>query len=279
MLGRTAPLRRLRFAALLALLLAPACFVSFNDYPLGDTSDGAGASPGGSAGASSSAGGSEGGVPSDSGGAAGAANDAPSMIDNFEDGNQQILDVAGRSGSWYAANDGRGNQTPRPGAAVLPSMLMPARGTSTRGLHTMGGPFETWGALIGTALASDNNVGIPYDLSGYRGIRLWVRLGTGQGSGPGSGSTELAQEVRLNLSTPATEAGGGCTMCGDHFGFVVPLTSQWERVEVVLAEAEQAGFGVPLLTSEPDLAHVTGLELFFPQDVRFDLWVDDIELF
>ena len=38
---------------------------------------------------------------------------------------------------------------------LVPAPLMPARGTSTRGAHTFGGPFSGWGALVGTALAAE----------------------------------------------------------------------------------------------------------------------------
>ena len=256
--------------------------MSFNDYPLGDIAGAAGAvdqagtgsggARGGSesllpkAGASSKAGGS-----GDQGGAASTVVVAENMIDDFQDSDQAILEQQGRSGSWYAANDGRGTQTPRSDQPLVPTVLETARGASTRAIHTFGGPFMTWGALIGTSLATDGERGLEYDLSGYQGMRLWVR----------SGSTSLssATSVRLNLPTPGTNAGSGaCTVCNDHFGFDVPLTAQWALVEVPFSSLKQHGYGRPALAS-PDLEHVTSLQLGFGANVAFDLWVDDIELY
>ncbi len=269
------------------LALLPGCLVSFNDYPLGaGPTPTSGASSGGSAGAMPSGGaqassGSASGGRSGSGGSAvgdAGANEpnagAPSsngpatLIDDFEDNDAAILAVDGRSGSWYVINDGQGMQTPGNGMLVVPSDLMPLRGGSEQGLHTSGGPFAQWGALVGTSLASSSEVGVPYDLSAYAGIRFWVR----------TGSQFAVKQVRVNLPTPGTNSGGPCSVCNDHWGAVVPLTSQWTQVQVRFADLDQAGFGVPQLQS-PELTHVTAIQFIFAQGVSFDLWLDDIEFF
>ena len=278
----------------------PGCLVSFNDYPLGDprgdepnTLIGGGAGTGsvlpsagtsaaGStavAGSSSTTGGSSTGGSSaagtDAGGDGGAAEVTPTdmgvlMVDDFQDTDAQILESQGRSGAWYVANDGRGLQTPRAGVPLVPTLLMPARGTSTRGAHTFGGPFSGWGALVGTALAAEGDQGVAYDLSDYKGLRVWVRSGS---AAPGA-----ARAVRLTVRTPATVMGGGCTVCGDHFGAEIPLTAQWVQVEVPFASLAQSGYGRPVLT-KPDLTQALGIEFLFPVNVSFDLWLDDIELY
>ena len=273
--------------------------MSFQDYPLGDP-EGAPAASSGKAGASGVGGASGHGGVSSAGGSgaltsgastggsakAGDTNDAGGpesgsggvtmvvpnqlMVDDFEDGNQNILERQGRSGAWYSANDGQGTQTPRAGVPLMPTLLEPARDASTHGAHTYGGPFATWGALVGTALALAGNNFIAYDLSGYQGVRFWVRSG-GMVANP-------AKQVRFSLRTPATITGGGCTVCGDHFGAAVPLTSKWEQVDLPLATLKQSGYGRPVLPS-PDLKHAMGIELLFPANVSFDLWIDDIELY
>jgi hypothetical protein len=258
--------------------------VSFNDYPLGDpqtepvTSGGSGF--GGSATELPSAGtemggGTTGGAAAAAGGREVADAGAPAtlvvttrVVDDFEDGNAAILEQEGRSGSWYVANDGQGMQTPRQGMLVLPSSFDPPRGGSAHGVHTFGGPFPTWGALIGTTFAASG--GGTYDLRRYQGLRFWVRSGT---MGPGS-----AKKVRFNLRTPATVMGGSCMICNDHFGADVPLTSQWVQIDVPLASLKQTGYGQPMLTT-PDLAHAMGIELLFVTGVSFDLWIDDVELY
>lgn len=265
------------------MLVVPGCFVSFNDYPLAE-SGGESAAPGGSAsssGGSSSPNAGSGGSGTTSagsaalGGAAGEGGDgtstSPSLVDDFEDGNQYIVQRDGRNGAWYVSNDGRGSQTPRAGGMVLPVMLEPPRPESRRGLHTFGGPFPEWGALIGTSLVLNGATSAPYDLSRYSGIAFWVRAGSGSGSGPG-GPSGLATSVRVNLPSTQTNGSGN-----DHFGFDVPLSSEWQRFEKPFAELAQSGFGTA--ADAPDLEHVTGIQFFFAQDLRFDLWVDDIELY
>ena len=233
------------------LLALPGCLVSFNDYPLGDPQ----APP----------------VSSVASGAAETDSVAnPQLVDDFEDDDAAILGRQGRSGSWYVANDGRGQQTPPNGAALLPSPLEPPRAGSARGAHTFGGPFSSWGALIGTSFASSGAVGVAYDLSSYRGLRLWVRSGA---TSPGA-----AQRVRVNILTPATTQGGGCTICDDPFGVDIPLTAQWAQVEVPFSSLKQVGYGRPSLAT-PDLPHALGMQFVFVTNVSFDLWVDDIELY
>jgi hypothetical protein len=259
----------------LALLALPGCFVSFNDYPLGDPTPAAG-SQAGAGSVAPSAGSSSGGALATAGSSEGGAPDVPMQldtalaIDDFEDGDAAILELQGRSGGWYVANDGRGMQTPPGGTPLVPSALVPARGSSARGAHTFGGPFSTWGALIGTVFASNANTGVPYDLSGYQGLRLWVRSG--------ATSALAAKQVRLNLRTPPTMMGGGCTVCSDHFGAEIPLTSKWTQISVPFATLKQVGYGRPMLTSA-DLTQAIAIELLFPVNVSFDLWLDDIELY
>lgn len=272
----------LRIVPLLAL---PSCVVSFHDYPLGELegeSGGSAANAGkgglGSAGDSvlpiggnaSNGGSSSTEAGSSEGGNAGATLFGASVIDDFEDGDEQILPLEGRSGSWYIGNDGQGMQTPKGDSLVKPSLLEPARTGSTRGAHTFGGPFQVWGALIGTSLGYGDGKALPYDLSRYSGIRLWVRSG--------SMAPNAAKSVRLNLPMVGTNPGGGCTACSDHFGADIPLTSKWEQVEVPFSSLKQMGYGAPKLPG-PDLQHVVSLQLAFPKGVAFDLWIDDVVLY
>jgi hypothetical protein len=260
--------------SLVPLLALPGCLVSFNDYPLGDpklepvASAGAAGTVGALPGAGRATGGGSG---TGDGGAETSTSQAnPLLIDDFEDGNAAILPQQGRSGSWYVINDGRGTQTPPAGTPVMPSALVPARGASARGAHTFGGPFGSWGALLGTVFASTDEASTPYDLSGHQGLRLWVRTGATAGT--------AAKQVRLNLRTPATVTGGDCTACNDHLGAEIPLTAKWTQVEVPFTTLRQMGFGRPMLASV-DLKRVLGIELLFPANVSFDLWVDDVELY
>jgi len=300
----------LRHVPLLVLVL-PGCLVSFNDYPLGDvrateptagtvpSSSGANVGGSGNATAGTDGGGTaqatagtetggtdtvpiagEGGAEPEVG-AAGTPGivDSRNLIDDFEDDDETILEVRGRSGAWYVNNDGRDAQTPKAGAPLLPiplGVMNPLNAGSKHGVHTFGGPFYTWGALIGTALTEEGELAAPYDLSSFTGIKLWVRSDSNfNDSGPWS--IPAAHEVRFNLPTVATSFVPGCTTCdNDHFGVEIPLTSKWVQIEVPFASLQQGGFGKP---ASKDLRKVLGIELLFPKSVAFDLWVDDIELY
>jgi Carbohydrate binding domain (family 11) len=208
-------------------------------------------------------------------GAAGAPPVVPAepLVDDFEDGDAALPQREGRSGSWYAANDGSfgGMQIPANGADVVPALLSPKRGESARGLHTQGGPFATWGAMIGTAFATSGDEPVPYDLSRYQGLKIWLRA---------SASNPYAtKKVRLNLpTTETTEGAGNCTTCDDHFGLDITLTTQWAQIDVPFASLKQRGFGRPT-TTKLDLTQALGVELLFGANVSFDLWVDDVELY
>jgi hypothetical protein len=293
--------------------LLTGCLVTFNDYPEGDIRFGQ-VNTGGSsfAGASGDVGGGSGGGPSSGGmgalpslagsagsvatggsdvggsapveigggageagsdaSSAGAApvNDDPYLIDDFEDGDDLIFEHQGRKGAWFVLNDGKGMQTPEAGAKALPSAFMVSRSGSERGMHTSGGPFPESGALIGTTLASQANESVPYDLSAYQGIKLWVRSN--------STSPLAAKVVRLNFVTPATTTGGGCSVCEDYWGSDIPLTSKWVAIDVPFSKLSQAGFGRPRMTAA-DLTAVMSLQFTFPEDVSFDLWLDDLQLY
>ncbi len=245
---------------LLCVVAAPACFVSFHDFPL--------EAAGGSLGAGGSSGNA--GQPS-AGGLAGVGRGL--LIDDFEDGDATILPNDGRSGDWYAANDGRGTQTPAANTVMFPALLSPPRGGSQRAAHTFGGPFAVWGAFVGTPLAHEGAQALPYDLSRFAGLRCWVRSGGSGGTGP------ISDEVRLSFPTPETSNGGGCTACNDHFGADIALTTSWKQVEVRFSDLTQSGWGQPQLASKPNLAKVLGIQFLFPANVRFDLWLDDVELY
>jgi hypothetical protein len=260
-------IRDCRVALLLAL---PGCLVSFNDYPLGDPRSDVEAS-GGAGGTGSVLPSGSGAGAKPSGGTNGAGGSSPElMIDDFEDGDEAILPLQGRTGFWYVSNDGQGMQTPRADAPLTASALLPARAGSAHGVHTYGGPFLGWGALLGVNFAASAGTPAPYDLSRYRGVRLWLRSG--------SMIPNAANKVRFGLLTPGTVVGGSCTVCNDHFAADIALASSWTQVEVPFTSLKQNGFGRPMLAAV-DTKNALGLELLFVKDSAFDLWVDDVQLY
>lgn len=273
-------------SGLLFPLLLPGCLVSFNDYPLGDPN--AATATSGSGGSTSQGGqsvlpkagseampsggstaGPEGGS-ADPGGGSTAIGPSLHLVDDFEDGDRAIFPQEGRSGNWYGANDGKGTQTPAGLEDFVPSLLSPARNGSERAAHTFGGPFSVWGAVFGTAFASNGSKDLPYDATKYQGLKFWVRSG--------ATSASAAKQVRVNLTTTPTNMGGGCTLCNDHFGRDVPLTPNWTQITLQFSSIKQDGWGRPQLPA-PDLEQLVAIQFLFAANTTFDFWLDDIELY
>jgi hypothetical protein len=208
-------------------------------------------------------------LPGGSGGSGGGGG-AGSMIDDMEDGDQRILNVAARTGYWRAWNDGTGTQSPSMTQTFLPQVLEAPRGASTRAMHTSGSGFLVWGAVAqldfnNPASGINGGIGSPgsYGVSGYSGISFYAR------------GTSLRVEVRT-LATMVVAEGGSCTStCNDHHGANVTLSSSWTPVSVAFSALTQRGFGTPVAFS-PD--QVVGLQ-FLPSATTFDYWIDDLAFY
>jgi len=257
--------------------------VSFEDYPLarggataGDSAL-AGSAPGGSSNGGDAQGGSASGGDDMGGtsaggtllGGSGGADARPDalVIDDFEDGDSQLLPNAGRNGAWFASNDGSSQQTPNPGAEALPALLSPARPGSTRALHTTGANFTTWGALIGANFVVNGAVPQAYDISAHTGITFSARLG----------KTTAAKLVRVMISNADTMAAPGCIACGDHFGTAVNLGDMFQTFRLPFAMFKQQGWGKQFPTF--DTTKTFTLSFLCGPRQAFDVWIDDVAFY
>lgn len=271
-------------------LFAAGCVVSFDDYPVGHV-DGSPTTGSGAAGATSGAGGTSGGNASGGGtaglasgggdrggtagevgaggevGVGGEAGDGatvvepdPDLIDDFEDGDDSILESDGRQGTWVVSNDGNGDQEPGNAEPVIPALLVPARDQSERALHTSGGGFDLWGAYVRAYLRVEAGNNRPYDASRHTGVRFFARSGDDE-------------EHSAFLQVPTLET-TMCPGCGDHFGSEFTYASEWREYRLPFDEMEQRGLGPP----RPALAEmqVVAVQVLFEAGVDFDLWIDDI---
>jgi hypothetical protein len=292
---------RRRFPALLAVAASSAllasCLVSFDDYPVGslrnDASAGKGAQGGGGSGGKggsggtvgSSSGGSssggKGGTVGSTGGSAATSGDAGSpatvggaggegtvepptlMIDDFEDGDIVVLPNDNRMGDWLMDDDDVGYQNTHLPFNVqdLNAALEPARGESTRALHTWGGNHDGWGALVRADLNEQNGTDFAYDLSEYTGLKVWARSGNSDNF-----------PMWVAVVTPDAIASR------DHFGTSVNVSPEWELYTLPFAAMEQDGWGAPVESFKLDEA--VGIQfLLGTNDVDFDVWIDDVTLY
>ena len=275
--------RRSTFAAVstavaMACLAMSGCLVSFEDYPLaslGSGGSGGLVSAGGSDAAGASSGGSSAGDSAMAGAttAGSSAGGVPSAgfelsIDDFEDGDNQVALVAGRNGSWFAANDGslQAQQTPDPFTACLPSLLVPPRGTSERALHTSGSGFNAWGALIGVNFLALGTTPTPYDISAYRGLSFAAKIG----------KADAAKQVRISIRNYDTLY--GCTSCGDHFGVIATFGENFRTITVPFSNLKQQGWGRPLAPVF-DTARTYAVTFTWAGHQIFDAWIDDLSFY
>jgi hypothetical protein len=199
-------------------------------------------------------------------GGSGGAAISDLLIDDFEDGDAQIALVAGRNGSWFSANDGSGQQSPAPNAATLPTLLSPARGTSTLALHTSGSGFTGWGALVGANFAVNGTTALAYDISAQQGLSFWAKLG----------KATSVKQVRVSIRDYDTLY--GCTTCGDHFGITATLTDTFQSIQVPFSSMTQLGWGRPKAAAF-DPKRTYAVTFVWSPYQSFDVWIDDLTFY
>jgi Leucine-rich repeat (LRR) protein len=192
------------------------------------------------------------------------------LIDDMEDGTGRICAGAGRTGAWYAFNDGLGKQVPAltgPGVPITPDEIPGGRGGSTRAMHTYGAGFTGWGAGIGLDLAYDGTVYAAYDAGAYDGITFWAR------------ADSPAFAVTLRIGTSATTRnlyGGTCTQDPCFPGTLsFRPGAQWTQYWIPFATL--AASLAPGASFEPD--KLTNIQFLVLGGDAFDFWIDDLSFF
>jgi hypothetical protein len=181
---------------------------------------------------------------------------AEQLIDDFEDGDQRVATVAGRSGGWIFGSDGTGAFT------VENSQRCAARGEHSG--HFTGDGFTDWGSNW-TAVFEESNAGtaVGYDATEYRAISFWAAAGP---------AAEPPFDVPVGVTTmDVAWNSNGCTVCMDYYRTSITLTPTWQRFELPFDALAQEGVGDPLVPLRKD--QLVGL-IFWPAR-PFDLWIDD----
>lgn len=186
--------------------------------------------------------------------------DVTEVIDDLEDGDASIPEIAGRQGEWSTYNDGTGTQTPSPATPFTPSS---PGFDSTYAARTFGSAFTSWGAGLTVELNKDGTTRATYDARDYVGVSFWARAG---GTLP----------IRFMVADSNTDTDGGvCSNCFDHFGAELMLGSGWQRYVVLFSSLQQQGWGDSF--AELDAESLFGLHFQVPANQSFDVWVDDVE--
>jgi hypothetical protein len=230
-----------------------------------------GSGPGGSGGSSGEAG-SAGQAQGGSGGAAGSGEAGSggsggtaathcataAMIDDFEGGSDNICVSEGRSGKWYVYTDS-GSITPS-GSPVYPQELVPPIGASTLAMHFVSSGSANSFPSLGFSLVGMGAQALPFDASGYTGIRFRA-------------SSTLFDDFFLVVQTTATETtayGGSCvSSCMPNQRYSL-LFQDWNQYE--FAFSEFADGSAAMVSSE-----IRSFTFRFHNDT--DVWIDDIEFY
>lgn len=254
------------------------CFLSIHELEsVSGDGLGAGNSGGESSGGSSAAGGNlgpQGGAPTSEGGGGGVPSVIPmdDLLDDFEDGDTILLDIADRYGEWSSDNGGTGVTSVK--GPILPTIFDPPRGKQKHALFISGSGYSeeaTFGASFGVDLQDPGLQHKPalHDLSDYAGILIWAK-----------GSGKLSVQVRTAKTTPVID-GGSCNIeteeCYGHYQTTFDLSSRWGPIPIRFDQLKQPDWAtqVPLELTEALTIHFQNE----PKTSAFEVWIDEIGMY
>jgi hypothetical protein len=179
------------------------------------------------------------------------------LIDDFEDGDAQLLPNDGRNGSWSVGQDGSG---------VLTTPVPPVPGNggisgTGRALHLAGSGFSEWGANLNLELRSGAS---PYDASVHRGIQF-------SALGPGKLRVTFMQQ-NLAPGHPCSSCDTASGECGQLYSTEVFLTAVWNAYSI----------SWPILVPPTAIAtpfapdQLMTIQFEAPAPDPFDFWIDDV---
>ncbi len=191
---------------------------------------------------------------------------AEGLIDDGEDGNNQVAVREGRSGYWYTYADEGSTVTPTPGAQGGTFAMAEGGANGSGYAARMQGRVGTGSIVyagLGFSLLDPKDA---YDASRYGGIRFYARRG---------GGSDVP--VRVKLPDRNTDPDGGrCQECFNDFGAVLNLTETWTEYVLAFASAVQdESWGDQFSRLTPSAIYSLQWQVNSP-GADFDVWVDDI---
>jgi len=190
--------------------------------------------------------------------------EALAMIDDVQDGDDQILIQQGRGGFIYSFADEFGSKI----KPDVDGSFVPVRGGVDGGFS-----YRFKGKL---AKASDPYAGMgfsflepegPFDASSYKGISFIAKRGKNS-----------IGTIRVQIPDVNTESEAGvCKECFNDFGIGLQLTEEWTRYEVSFDDLKQlGGWGDPR-PMHVDVKQLYGIKFQVSgSEAAFDIWIDDV---
>jgi hypothetical protein len=183
------------------------------------------------------------------------------LLDDFEDGNNQLTNMAGRDGYWWVSVDKAGSKFTTPAQGFEPEDGV----AHMVGETVKGTPEDAWGVTFGSNFVSSQ--GSLYDASMYAGISFRAKA-----------SLESTKTVRFGVSDVNTHPDAGiCKTCWNHFRKDITLTTEWKEYKVLFSEMKQRdGWGDPRPSSiTPD--QLMAFNFDFEGGQKFEIWLDDLQ--
>ncbi len=186
--------------------------------------------------------------------AGGVASGNQPLIDDFEDGDDEVLRFESRSGLWRWARD---TDAPRSAPALLPIPRPNPSATNRLALHVKGGRLLDWGAIVEFDFKP-----ACYDASAYGGLAFQAR-------GPG----RVFVAPREIGTIPLAESGTCTGDCYNPHVKKVELERHWKTYRIEWSEFAERGYYRPAL--DPKRLHSIAF-LIRPEDTPYDVWFDDV---
>lgn len=192
--------------------------------------------------------------------------EAEYLIDDMEDGDNQVGKHGGRNGYWYTFADTHGTTISPPAHSKF---IMSHGGAhdSKYAARAMGKISSQGDPLYGGLGFSFTDPKGPYDASNYTGISFWAKT-----------STNSVKTVRLKVPDVNTDPDGRvCKECFNDFGADLTLTDQWKKYTIPFASMKQMkDWGDPT-PANINKSKLYGMQLQVNQDgADYDVWIDDV---
>jgi endoglucanase len=189
---------------------------------------------------------------------------ADGLIDDLEDNDNRVSQIAGRGGYWWAAKDDKGSTIEPIGELKMSEGGAHGSKYALRVSGKTASGENAWGSVVGFRIAQNGL----YDASKYAGVSFFAKVGD-----------KSTSAVRLKVADVNTHPDGQVCKdaCYNDFGKDFTFGHDWQEYQVSFAEMKQQdGWGDPRPPSiTPNELVQIAWHLITP-GADFELWLDDV---
>lgn len=189
------------------------------------------------------------------------------LVEDGEDGNNQVIVQDGRAGYIYTYIDAEGTTvTPKAGSDGGVFETSPGGVNGSKNALRMSGTVakaQIVYAGMGLNLTDPKDT---YDASRYKGVSFYAKRGPNG-----------TRKVRFKIPDANTDPDGQqCTACYNDFGLEIKLSDEWQKFIIPFDKLKQEpGWGSPRPgTVAYDKMYALQWQVKYPGE--YDVWVDDV---